>query len=48
MKFNVQGPLLSQASFKAMERVLEMFYLVDFFFFFMQHLSYLIRNIYKN
>lgn len=33
MKFNVQGPLLSQASFKAMERVLEMFYLVDFFFF---------------
>ena len=32
-KFTVQGPSLSQASFKAMERVLEMFYMVNYFFF---------------
>lgn len=32
MKFKLQGPPLVHASFKALERVLEMFHMVDYFF----------------
>ena len=41
-KFTVQGPSLSQASFKAMEGVFEMFYMVNYFFFF--HAAFVLFN----